>query len=127
MPIVSDSSWSQVSMASMIIDISISRWDVVVSFFVGVGLVKFFSSLGVMSVPAKCTAWVRYGSVRIFFIEISRACSLKALSVDGAFISGGRWSCWTGSSSRLGGPVVAVHISIRKLSVVVLNPCSGSA
>ncbi len=77
-------------MATMIIDISISRWDVVVTFLVGVGFAKFFSSLGVMSVPAKCTAWVRYGSVRIFFIEISRACSLKALSVDGAFISGGR-------------------------------------
>jgi len=129
-PVGSVPEWSQVSISSRISDISISRCDVVVSFsFVVVVVVKFFKSVAVMKVPAKCAAWVRYGSVIIFALAISRACFLRSFSVVVApvFISGGSWICWSGSSSEIGGPVVAVHIQFRKSEVVVSNSSFGSA
>lgn len=76
----------QLSIDCIMRAISISRCDVVVP--VG-AVVKDFSSLGDISVPASSVAWFRIGSVRILVFTSVRAWSLKLLSVVGALISGG--------------------------------------
>ena len=101
-----------VSIALMIKVSSISRCDVVVRVD---AVENALSSLGVMSVPARSDAWVRYGSVKILAVARSRAYVLRSLRVVGAVISGGRWSCCIGSPSASCGPVVAVHMHFRSL------------
>ena len=54
-----------VSIAMMIKVISISRCDVVVRVD---AVENALSSLGVMSVPGRSDAWVRYGSVKILVV-----------------------------------------------------------
>lgn len=123
--------WSQISISSRISDISISRCEVVVSFVVVVvvSVVNFCKSLGVMWVPARYVAWVRCGRVNIFVMAIFRACLFRSSSVAVAvvFISGGSWSLWIGSLSEIGGPVAAVHMSVKKFDSVVVISSSGSA
>ena len=112
-----------VSISLMIKVISISRCDVVVRVD---AVVNALRSLGVMSVPARSDAWVRYGNVKILVVARSRAYVLRSLRVVDAVISGGRWSCCIGSPSASCGPVVAVHMHLRKSDRVVSSSRSGS-
>ena len=75
----------------------------------------------------RCLLEVMPGSrTAILVVARSRAYVLRSLRVVGAVISGGRWSCCSGSPSASCGPVVAVHMHFRKSDRVVSSSRSGS-